>query len=431
MYASFDFLANETPFLTEEKLNKIIDDCESEDNWSYLIRTIGACFNNPDALVQSFRKPTESPTKEEIRSMEIDMDKDKDEREDEAPMSEECVASSSVASCSKVANKCLKEDEVTVDIDSVRRSYARLFAIPGHPFQGALINALSYLSRTIEMELRYHNAYNRDPNYLNIFLIVMEIPTLHSPEFIKSATPFFCKALGRLPIVAQAKLARVWSSYHVERLKGFVECLQQMITVKVVSNEWNHRHGVNDDEAITNAARVLKVLYYSSILGGTMDPHSVLEEERLINKSTEENLQDLLQGAVGHEAKDKTPPKQDPLEKELNVSPLDCQQPMIPWEDFVNEPLSEQIEMDRDYTNYKATGNEPDSKFSFMTHSFLLTTAVKNLGMYFDNRIRMMEERRASLLQTLMHGAPTMPYLRLRIRRDHIIDDALVAVSMV
>ncbi len=41
----------------------------------------------------------------------------------------------------------------------------------------------------------------------------------------------------------------------------------------------------------------------------------------------------------------------------------------------------------------------------------------------------MMNERRSSILQSLVHGAPTTPYLRLRIRRDHIIDDALVSVG--
>ena len=111
------------------------------------------------------------------------------------------------------------------------------------------------------------------------------------------------------------------------------------------------------------------------------------------------------------------------MEKLLGINPLDCREPLIPWEDFINEPLSEHIEMDKDYANYKS---ELDSKFSFMNHPFLLTTTAKNLGMYYENRIRMINERRASLF-SLLHGA--MPYLRLRIRRDHVIDDALVAVS--
>ena len=431
--------AKEVPSLSEEKLRVIIEACRNEDNWIHLIRTIGAVFSDPDALVQSFRKEViVTPSKEEIRAMEVDMDKDEDEKEREenrqcSPVQPcESMSSdpgSSLTSCPGVngSKVRLKDDEVTVNLDSLRRAYTELFAIPGHPFQAALINAIISLSRTVEIDLRYHSAYDRDPNYLNIFLIVMEIPSLHSPEFIKSSTPLFCKALGQLPLVAQVKLARVWSKFPVDRLQGFVACMQQLITVKVVSNDWSRLYVVNDDEGITSAAKVLKVLYCSSILGGRMDPPALLEAEKLLNESADDNLQELLQGAVGHETKEKSPPKQDPMEKELGINPIDCREPLIPWEDFVNEPLSEQIEMDKDYTNYKAS--EAEHKFSFMTHSFLLTTAVKNLGMYYDSRIRMLHERRTSLLHSIVHGAPSMPYLRLRIRRDHIIDDALVAVS--
>lgn len=66
-------------------------------------------------------------------------------------------------------------------------------------------------------------------------------------------------------------------------------------------------------------------------------------------------------------------------------------------------------------------------KFSFMYYSFILTPATKTLGLYYDNRIRMYSERRMSFFQTAV-GQPTNPYLKLKVRRDHIIDDALVEV---
>ena len=66
-------------------------------------------------------------------------------------------------------------------------------------------------------------------------------------------------------------------------------------------------------------------------------------------------------------------------------------------------------------------------KFSFMNYSFILTPATKMLGLYFDNRIRMYSERRISMFQSVT-GLPSNPYLRLKVRREHIIDDALVEV---
>lgn len=412
-------------------MRTIIEECKTEGSWSKLIRTIGSVFNNPDSMMLSFRKSTDvNPSKEEIRSMEVDQDKDTDEKEMDPDKEMDEVAAQEMTGIETSCDRnraSLGDDEVTVDLESVRRAYSELFSIPDHPFQAALINAVTTLARDLDMDLKFKKPYEQDPDYLNIFLIVMEIPSLHSPDFIEKATPLFCKATGLLPLAAQAKLVRVFAGFRKEKLKDYVDNLQQMITVKVISNRWARGALVNDDEGITGAAKVLKLLYHASILGGEVDPAEQIEEEKALLESVEENIQDLLQGAVGHEPKEKNTPKDDPLEVELKIRPLDCRRPLIPWEDFVNDPLSEQVEMDKDYGNYRS---ESETKFSFMAHSFLLTTAVKNLGMYFDNRIRMMNERRTSLLQSLVHGAPTTPYLRLRIRRDHIIDDALVSVSI-
>lgn len=64
-----------------------------------------------------------------------------------------------------------------------------------------------------------------------------------------------------------------------------------------------------------------------------------------------------------------------------------------------------------------------------MNYAFILTPATKTMGLYFDNRIRMYSERRNSFIQSYA-GQPSYPYLKLRVRRDHIIDDALVEVGM-
>lgn len=317
-------------------------------------------------------------------------------------------------------------DGLTLDLESLKRTYKVWFGIPDQPFQSALINALISLSRNIEYDLRYQKMYEKDCNYINIFIIVMEIPDLHSPEYLEQAFGSFCKALGALPVKAQGHLAKVWSEFPKARLQEMVQSLHQMITVKVITGQWTQVHNLHDNDVITGATRVMKVLYYASILGGVMDPPDLIAAEKIMNESIGESLQDLLQGAVAHEPKEQKEQWEDPLAKELGVSVLDCRQSLIPWDEFINDPLNDQIEMDKDFMHYRIVA----SKFSFMTHSFILSTATKNLGMYFDNRIRMINERRTSWLQSIVHGAPSMPYLRVRIRRDHIIDDALVGVSV-
>lgn len=65
-----------------------------------------------------------------------------------------------------------------------------------------------------------------------------------------------------------------------------------------------------------------------------------------------------------------------------------------------------------------------------MLCSFILTPATKTLGLYYDSRIRMYSERRFNIFSTQV-GQPLNPYLKLRVRREQIIDDALVELEMI
>lgn len=411
-------------FLTEKKLLQIIKDCKKDNDWSKLIRHIGAVFHDPDAIILSFRHEDETLLKETRRAMELDLDKDMDEQEDIKDDTEKCDLSNE----NSVMNYD-NSDSTTVDIPSVRRAFAALMEIPDLPFQTSLIRAICSLSRILDVELRYHKPIERDHNYINIFIIVMEIPFLDEPEFIDNAFPDFCNTIGQLPLQSQVKLARVWSKYPASRLQSMVRSLHQLITVRVMKGEvqWGRGCPVNDDSGITGATRVMKILYYSSILGGECDSKKLIEEEKKLN-NTDINFHDFL-GAVAAEPKDQRQPIEDPLAKELGISPIDCRQPLVPFEDFVNDPLNEYLDVGTDFSYYKS--EQGNNKFSFVNHSFLLTTGSKHTVMYFDNRIHMLNERRTSLIQTLVHGAPTVPYLRLRVRRDHLIEDALVAVSTI
>lgn len=429
-------------FVSEKYLSDVIALCRTDNCWKRLIRVIGSVFYNPESLMNSFLKNPESFSKEEIRSMEVDQDKDHDEQEDlgqtDTTASEEDSDTEgrdmpsfggddmdtfdTHAAEYLVKTTPARNEDDSLDIESVRRAFGELCLVQDPDFQSALVNGLLYLSKSLETDLQTFNTLMHNPHYINIFLIVMEIPSLDSIEFLESATPYFCKAFRLLPISCQAQLARIWSTFSADRLRAMVRTIQQLITVKVISTSWTRNNIVNDDEAIVGAARLMKVLYYASIVGGRLDPAELVDAERIQEEEEDASLQELIQGA-----KEKATPKEDPLGRVLNVRPINCREPLVSAEEFVNESLSEALEMDKDYTYYRA---DSSSKFTFMLHSFLLTTAVKNMGMYFDNRIRMMNERRAAMFQNIIiQGSFSMPYLRLRIRRDHIIDDALVNVS--
>uniref|UniRef100_A0A0B6ZJY5 HECT-type E3 ubiquitin transferase n=1 Tax=Arion vulgaris TaxID=1028688 RepID=A0A0B6ZJY5_9EUPU len=410
----------ETQFLTEEILIAVIDECRATGSWSKLVHLIGSVFNNPESLIKSFRKCPQVATQS----------------------NNEATAANEATACASLDKYSVQESQnsgnvsdgkrdtilLTVDLPSLRRAYQRLMDVPEQYIQGPLINALKSLSQTVEMELRYRNILESNPDYINVFVIVMEIPMLMSPEYLEAAFPCICRAIGMLHISGQARLAKIWALFGHDRIKDMVQSLQQMITIKVINNEgkWSATLRPSEDPAITNATKVLKILYYANIVGGKLDSSDLVAEEKRLNEA--ESLQDLMQGAFGHEPKDTTPPKEDPLGKELGVEVVNCREPLIPYEEFINEPLNDNLDIGVDYTNYRL---ESENKFSFVPYCFILTTASKHTSMYYDNRIRMLQERRTAFVQTLVHGGPSNPFLRVRVRRDHIIDDALVNLEMI
>lgn len=85
-------------------------------------------------------------------------------------------------------------------------------------------------------------------------------------------------------------------------------------------------------------------MYYANILAGVLEsPKWRLED---VSPSTEYSY---LLGKLS-----KSSPPSDPLALELGVNVLDCRKPFLPFTEFYNEPLSDAVEMDRDFANYKS-----------------------------------------------------------------------------
>ncbi|XP_062419391.1 ubiquitin-protein ligase E3A isoform X2 [Pungitius pungitius] len=402
-------------YLTENTVCAILSFCEEQGDYSALIRVVGRIFSSSEALTQSFRKD------EPIAAEPGDSAAPTDEDEPEEQRSETTGPSSAAAAPDEGLEEMLDPCEVTVDVASLRRVYDRLLSLD--QVESALVNALVYLTPNMELDLEYLDVYETSPDYLNIFIVVLENGNLHSPEYLETALPQFCKAMSKLPVAALARLARLWSRYGLAHIRRMTETFQQLITFTVVSNDYDGENLVNDDGAVVAATQCLKVAFYASILGGDVDVgHNDDEEEDA--ESDELTLHELL----GEERLYKKGPPADPLERELGVRPVDSIRPLIPYEDFVNESLNDVVEMDKDFTFFKVNA---ETKFSFQSCPFVLSVVTKNQGLYYDNRIRMYSERRLTALYSMVQGQQPNPYLKLKVRRDHIIDDALVRLEMI
>lgn len=398
------------PFLTEELLFEIIDECEETKSYSKLIRILGEVYSDIGCLSKSFlQSEASSPIetmldraggdlshlkKEDMRSLEGEQDKDED-------------------SCQDLQSSSSNKSKLPVDLAAVRRAYAGLFKLQNNIFESALVNALVTLAGYLQVELqRKLDNYTTD-DIVNVLVIIFEIPALGSGDFLETALPALCRAATWLPIEIQAKLAILWSGPGRSGLRNILENLQQLITLRVILTVFHHDFYVQDEHVITSATKLMKIIYYANILAGVLESPDLRQEEI---------IDDTHLGMKSHKPHTVT----DPLALQLGVYILDCRKPYLPFSEFYNEPLSDVVEMDRDFANYKSELG----KFSFMNYAFILTPATKTMGLYFDNRIRMYSERRISFIQSVA-GQPSNPYLRLRVRRDHIIDDALVELEMI
>lgn len=143
------FVEKPLSFLNEEKLVDIIKLCEEEGSYRHLIRALGEVYSNPESLAQSFlRTQPESPIevmlekagekdlktlkKEDVRTLEGDLDKDEDchELELEKEKGEN--------SYSRKMLKRTDSVDTSIDVASLKRAYAQLFKLPTKKFEGLL-----------------------------------------------------------------------------------------------------------------------------------------------------------------------------------------------------------------------------------------------------------------------------------------------------
>lgn len=106
----------------------------------------------------------------------------------------------------------------------------------------------------------------------------------------------------------------------------------------------------------------MQIAFYASLLAGEIDTYSRSNRDTTTKESSEDP--DAASGSAGGSAANNYDDGmfvyfpyysfcEDDLEKELGISCMDCRIPLVPLEEFYNEPLSDAIQMDRDYLSYK------------------------------------------------------------------------------
>ncbi|KAL3279790.1 hypothetical protein HHI36_017298 [Cryptolaemus montrouzieri] len=232
-----------------------------------------------------------------------------------------------------------------VDLPAVRRAFTALFKLKTSIFENALVNALVTLAGNLQVQLPTRKDKDNQDDVVNVLLIVFEIPALGSGDFLETGLPAICRASQWLTAGVQAKLAKIWSSpFGRSSLRNILENLQQLITLKVIVTQFDRSFIVQDENVITSATKLIKILYYANILAGVLESSSIPEELPI------SVVDESHPSAKAHKAV----PHIDPLADELGIHVLNCRKPYLPFEEFYNELLSDAVEMDRDFANYKS-----------------------------------------------------------------------------
>ncbi|CRK96978.1 CLUMA_CG010297, isoform A [Clunio marinus] len=425
--------SKEILFVDETKLNELMDLCEQTKDFAPIIRCLGSILYSKESVVKSFQRKTKSSIdvifdrvkpssintmkKEDIRTLEDD------EKEEDSMATEE-------------ETKLNDPTYTPVDVESIRRCMTRLFQLNPNVFE-SLDSPIQGLSSMLHLDMHLLKSDEEFEDILTVIVILFEIFNITNGQLEQSIVRIL-PVIANLPVQAQARLAQIWSSHCKNDLSTILLHLQQIITLQVIANVYNRENHVNDNEIITNAVKVMKIVYCANIL--TSD---VGGETKFMTQETNGGLGSILEDeeddfssiVYPFDPSKSTKFFDDPLMKQLGICIEQCREPLIPFEEFQNEPLCDVVEMDVEFIRYRRLlaidKLAEDKRFSFIFYSFVLTPITKSTALFYDSRIRMFSERRTSMMNMHFLGQPTNPYLKLKIRRDFLIDDALAELEMV
>jgi hypothetical protein len=442
-----------------------------------------------------------------------------------------------------------------IDLGSARRSYSILFnMIPDElmeELEKSFDSAVYTLCASVRMLFKKSSEISQNDvnEIIHSMLIINELPLLDDPRYMDRCSKMFYTTMSELPLDACAKIVRLWSKWHADELRIYLNRIQQYITVCVISKNLDEEPNQSDEndednidsenclhkhEGITGAVSLLRLIFYASVLGGRLDSMEQIklerdleqEEIRAFENSSNENASASYMDSEAIILRSYMS-RVDPLEELLFIRPIDCRQPLIPLDLFKNEVANKYVDIQHDYVEYvqhiqnlnseinfvnsianastirspnveinsnnnnnnnnnnhirnranssndstrenansnsinnsnsnsqilstSVNHNHDNSRtsdehfahrpsalkkqhyqyiFSFLSHPFFLNLSKKNLGLYYDNKIKMMRERRHNIVMSYLVGTMPSPYFKLRLSRQNLLFESLNVIEL-
>ncbi|VDN02113.1 unnamed protein product [Thelazia callipaeda] len=352
---------------------------------------------------------------------------------------------SSMPSNVQYIEKLLRGESPT-DIVSARRCFRLLFVeTEEHEnYTTIAMDGIAQLCGITDFQLEHEKTWKSDPaGVIHIINLIFELPFVHRLEFIECGLLPLCKLCSNLPTQAQTILSSVWANFGATWIQDRVSVLQQAITLRILSvvDAVGSLPVFGDRfEFVPAAIQTMSILYDAVLISSKRNMVIPLGSRQNSRANRRRKFLPLIHifGFNGslfdfflrEKSFSDTGRSEEEDEEESTLaidSPIDgwmVTKTCFPLTEMINTTLSENISVQDDFVAYKSPGSR--NAFSVMPeYSFILTTEVKQSFLNFNNRILQRTERRQALADALTLGVSMEPYLRLNIRRDNIIRDAL------
>lgn len=145
----------------------------------------------------------------------------------------------------------MENDQITLDVEIMKRMMKALLVLEDE-ISATMNYALGILFKQIYNELTSgrKQELENDAHFLNIFLIIFQLPVLSDPIFIYETAYSFYSLFTKISIDLQAKFVRVLAKYPND-LKSYVAHVQQYITMRTV--RWCDHKSMSDvNEALVS-----------------------------------------------------------------------------------------------------------------------------------------------------------------------------------
>lgn len=291
---------------------------------------------------------------------------------------------------------------------------------------GALQDALSIVSSQLLTAAQRLGDLPRDMARLRVFVILASCPMLEDPSFHDSVVARLCKAYSALKKKQQESLSHWFATVGAESTEDALSRLDDPLTMVLeggghgAASAAGQQHSPSLVRGHPSTPRdwPIAVLQRSvdwcqqyitvRLYEGTfsdMERRGVTVNDiagpvkwlGLLNSAAEEFL--LLQGKRA-----------------------------VPYKIFYNQVVSEEINLQDDFNRWLAGRRGQQQIFSFCSHAFILDAGAKSQVLQFDAARQMEEEYRNAMFAALMGGGGP-PIFQLTVRRDHIVEDALQAIT--